>query len=99
LLREVGVNRVAADPARVPEAAVPLMADGLAYWRLHGSPVIYRSSYGDRIGAIAAAMRDTQSEERWCIFDNTASSAATADALGLMDALNLLQRHLEPDPG
>ncbi|WP_338501052.1 DUF72 domain-containing protein [Sphingomonas kaistensis] len=89
LLREVGVSRVGADPARLPEAALPLVENGLAYWRLHGSPVIYRSSYVDRIGDIAAALRNTEAEERWCIFDNTASTAATANALGLKDALNL----------
>lgn len=89
LLRDVGVSRVGADPARVPQAAVPLVADGLAYWRLHGSPAIYRSSYVDQIANLADAMRDTHSKERWCIFDNTASSAATGDALRLMDAFHL----------
>jgi uncharacterized protein YecE (DUF72 family) len=38
-------------------AAVPLVVNGLAYWRLHGSPVIYRSSYADRIDELAAAIR------------------------------------------
>ena len=50
---ELGLARVGADPERVPEAAQPLVANGLAYWRLHGSPVIYRSSYCDRIHALA----------------------------------------------
>jgi uncharacterized protein YecE (DUF72 family) len=83
LLIAHGVARVGADPARVPEAAEPLVVNGLAYWRLHGSPVIYRSSYAERLPALAATIRATPAEERWCIFDNTASSAATADALGL----------------
>jgi uncharacterized protein YecE (DUF72 family) len=87
LLRELKVSRVGADPARVPEAAEPLAVDGLAYWRLHGSPVIYRSSYADRISEIAAAMRAVDAAQKWCIFDNTASSAATGDALGLIAAL------------
>jgi uncharacterized protein YecE (DUF72 family) len=86
LLAELKVGRVAADPARVPAAAEPGGWAGLRYWRLHGSPVIYRSSYADRIGDYAAPIASSQGE-RWCIFDNTASSAATADALALMKAL------------
>ena len=89
LLHEVGVSRVGADPARVPLAAEPLVAGGLAYWRLHGSPVIYRSSYADRIADLAAAVRGTTAAAKWIIFDNTASSAATGDALALMRALDL----------
>jgi uncharacterized protein YecE (DUF72 family) len=87
LLMERGVARVGADPARVPRAAVPLVVNGLAYWRLHGSPVMYRSSYADRIDEIAVAIRQTEADQRWCIFDNTASSAATGNALALMKRL------------
>jgi uncharacterized protein YecE (DUF72 family) len=89
MLHEVGVSRVGADPARVSGSAEPLVKGDLAYWRLHGSPVIYRSSYADRIADLAAAVRATQAAEKWIIFDNTASSAATGDALALMRALDL----------
>ena len=86
-LREHGVARVGADPARFPGAAEPLPVAGLAYWRLHGSPVMYRSSYADRIGALADEIVDHPAKHKWCIFDNTASSAATGDALELEEAL------------
>lgn len=90
LLSNVGVSRVGADPARVPGAELPLVVDGLSYWRLHGSPVIYRSSYADRIGELADTIRaTTEAREKWIIFDNTASSAATGDALEMMKALSL----------
>lgn len=87
LLTGLRVARVAADPARVAEAARPGGWPGLAYYRLHGSPVPYRSSYDDgrletyanRIAAAAGPV--------WCIFDNTASSAATGDALKLQRLL------------
>lgn len=82
-LAELGVARVAADPALSPEAARPGGWGGLAYWRLHGSPVMYRSSYSDRIVAFADTIGLSTAADRWCIFDNTASSAATADALQL----------------
>lgn len=80
------IARVAADPARVPEAAVPGGWHGLSYWRLHGSPVMYRSAYGEpRLRDIAAALlADTEAAGPvWCMFDNTAASAALGDALQL----------------
>jgi uncharacterized protein YecE (DUF72 family) len=95
LLARLGVARVAADPARVPEAAEPGGWRGLAYWRLHGSPVMYRSAYGrERLEPYAAAVAETlaQGREAWCMFDNTASSAATADALALHTALSAAAR-------
>jgi len=90
LLRRLGVARVAADPALGPTAAVPGGWPGLSYWRLHGSPVMYRSSYGDEaLASYARRMRTALSEGRrtWCVFDNTASSAATGNALSLQAML------------
>lgn len=80
------VARVAADPAICEAARVPGGWNGLAYWRLHGSPRMYRSSYDDRLGDYAAQIRAARGEA-WCIFDNTASSAAASDALALMEML------------
>jgi uncharacterized protein YecE (DUF72 family) len=90
LLARLEVARVAADPAIVPAAALPGGWRGLDYWRLHGSPAMYRSSYDDgRLDLHAAALREAELGGRaaWCMFDNTASSAATGDALGLLDRL------------
>jgi uncharacterized protein YecE (DUF72 family) len=88
LLERLGVARVAADPAVCDPATRPGRWGELSYWRLHGSPVIYRSSYSDRIDAYASKLADEVSAGRnvWCIFDNTASSAGAADALALMKA-------------
>ncbi len=87
LLGDWRVARVAADPARCEGAGEPGGWRGLSYWRLHGSPVIYRSSYADRLGGYAEAMRADidAGRETWCVFDNTAASAATGDALALGD--------------
>jgi uncharacterized protein YecE (DUF72 family) len=89
LLAELSVARVAADPAICGAAARPGGWSGLRYWRLHGSPNMYRSSYSDRIDEYAALIRefDSAAAESWCIFDNTASSAATGDALAVASAL------------
>lgn len=90
LLDRLGIARVAADPAPVPAAARPGGWQGLSYWRLHGSPRMYRSSYDDgRLDLYAALLGAEQAADRpaWCIFDNTAASAATGDALGLVARL------------
>lgn len=89
LLVDRRVARVAADPARVPAAAQPGGWRGLTYYRLHGSPVMYRSSYDDgRLEAYAGRLAAVEGPA-WCIFDNTASSAATSDALKLKSLISL----------
>ena len=89
LLKEHRVCRVAADPAICDAAGKPGGWRGLSYWRLHGSPRMYRSSYADRITDYACVLReDAGASETWCIFDNTASSAAASDALALIEAVS-----------
>ncbi|HEX5259203.1 MAG TPA: DUF72 domain-containing protein [Sphingomicrobium sp.] len=89
LLGRLRIARVAADPAICPEAAVAGGWSKLTYWRLHGSPRMYRSSYQDRIAAYAEKLEHAarSGSDVWCIFDNTASSAALGDALALMKAV------------
>jgi uncharacterized protein YecE (DUF72 family) len=87
VLRACRVARVAADPARVPEAGEPGGWSGLVYVRLHGSPRTYYSAYDETyLDRLAARLREA-AVETWCIFDNTASGAAAANALGLLDRL------------
>ena len=82
MLRGLEVARVAADPARVPEAAEPGGWDGVRYWRLHGSPRVYYSAYGEEwLRGLVGRVR----EEDWVVFDNTASGAAAGDALLLIE--------------
>ena len=90
MLADLRIARVAADPVKAAGAGEPGGWRGLIYYRLHGSPVPYRSSYDDeRLAAYAAAMSaDLEAgREVWCIFDNTASSAATGNALDLKKQL------------
>lgn len=91
LLRDTLVARVLADPVRHDPGRWPGGWDGLVYLRLHGSPRMYYSAYPpDLLRALAARMRAAADEgtEVWCIFDNTASGAATADALALQRLLS-----------
>jgi uncharacterized protein YecE (DUF72 family) len=73
------IARVVADP--VPsgcEFAAPAHPR-FAYFRLHGSPRMYYSSYSAGfLQGVAAAAR--AAAETWCIFDNTAAGAAWSDA-------------------
>ena len=84
-LAERRIARVAADPPRVPGGDTPGGWQGFSYYRLHGSPRMYYSSYEDRVldGVAAAIARDAR--PAWCIFDNTAGNAAVPNALGLME--------------
>lgn len=85
LLADHRVARVAADPAQAEEAGEPGGWPGLVYFRLHGSPVMYRSAYDDAaLERYAARLRHRSG---WCIFDNTAQMAALGDALKLQAKL------------
>jgi uncharacterized protein YecE (DUF72 family) len=89
LLANHQVARVAADPAAVPAAGEPGGWDGLVYHRLHGSPRMYYSAYSrEFLEALAARLRRQAREAPvWCLFDNTAEGAATANALELRQTL------------
>jgi uncharacterized protein YecE (DUF72 family) len=83
VLRHWQVARVAADPAILPAAAVPGGWDGFVYYRLHGSPRTYYSAYDEpALHSVAQRLR-AAIVPAWCIFDNTALDAATANALDL----------------
>ena len=91
LLRKFEIGRVGADPATVPAAAKPGAYADLAYYRLHGSPRVYYSSYrSEELAALAARIRKdiARGDDVWCIFDNTAEGAAQANALTLQALLD-----------
>lgn len=83
-LAERRIARVAADPTRHPGSGEPGGWRGLTYYRWHGSPRVYYSSYGaTALTELANRLRRSPSPETWCVFDNTASGAAAANALTL----------------
>jgi uncharacterized protein YecE (DUF72 family) len=83
-----GIARVAADPARTEQAEIPGGRSDLRYTRLHGSPRIYWSLYDDAaVASHAEAARDA-SVESWTIYDNTASGAATANAIEMRNLID-----------
>lgn len=90
LLARWQAARVLADPVLHDPGRAPGGWPGLVYVRLHGSPRRYYSSYdAPLLEALAArlALAASEADSVWCIFDNTASGAATANALDLHAAL------------
>jgi uncharacterized protein YecE (DUF72 family) len=56
----------------------------MSYFRLHGSPQMYRSPYdASYLSGLARRLHADGASKVWCIFDNTASGAAAANALTL----------------
>ena len=82
------VARVAADPARVPEAAIAGGAGPWRYWRWHGSPVMYRSGYDDdalRTLRDAVRAQTPRGARAFVVFDNTTLGHAAGDAARLQE--------------
>ena len=93
LLVDLQIGRVTADPAVLDAGAG---WQGVQYWRLHGSPRIYHSAYGpERLQTFALQLSHSVAAgiPTWCIFDNTASGHAVADALYLLD---FYAKHFQP---
>lgn len=87
------VSQAAVDPSRISTDISPAGTPNVRYWRLHGSPRIYHSAYDlPYLERLAIELRTQQAQSTWCIFDNTASGAAMANALAL---LSLLDAHLQ----
>jgi uncharacterized protein YecE (DUF72 family) len=81
LLRDLKISRADADPERV--AHVWTDTEPVHYYRLHGSPRLYWSSYTDaylRALTVQMTSERTGSSQLWCIFDNTAAGAAWLNA-------------------
>jgi uncharacterized protein YecE (DUF72 family) len=90
LLNDFEIARVAADPPRAEGDGTPGGWRGLAYFRLHGAPRIYYSSYeGGFLDALADQLRALRRRRipTWCIFDNTTLGAATGNAFSMLERL------------
>ena len=90
LLQQFEIGRVAADPTTIPGADRPGGWPGIVYYRLHGSPRKYWSTYEHSfLQRIAEGMRRVPaSTAAWCIFDNTAGGAALENAWQLSALLD-----------
>jgi len=86
--RRYQLARVAADPAKVDGADRPGGdSSQWRYFRWHGSPRMYYSSYDDaRLDALATDLGTAR--KTWCIFDNTAGGHAAGDAARLQERVH-----------
>lgn len=82
-LLSFGISKVRADPEPCPVARPEdWEARGFRYFRLHGSPEMYRSNYEDSyLQKVARALVPGS----WCIFDNTTFGHAWNNALDLRE--------------
>jgi uncharacterized protein YecE (DUF72 family) len=94
LVSALGLTRVFADPPiadpSTGAALQPVPAAGqFSYFRLHGQPHVYYSSYSpEYLAGLAARLKSTADGlGAWCIFDNTASTAAWPNAIQLKQQL------------
>ena len=96
MLEKFEVARVAADPPRAAGLSEPGGWRGQSYYRWHGSPRPYFSSYsGEVLTKLAGDIREAPSGgDVWCILDNTGSGAAAGNALDLYDACQGLLGHI-----
>ncbi len=93
VLLRAGVSRAAVDPAIIDVAARPGGDRQFAYYRWHGSPRMYYSSYrAAQLTSLAATLCEAGSRGAWCIFDNTARYAAWRNAATLVSALHRARR-------
>ena len=95
-----GVGRVAADPSCGDGGDAPSGSGRIAYFRLHGSPVMYQSSYSDEyLDRLATRTRELARDRPvWVVFDNTARGAATINAIGLRERLGVSAASATPSP-
>jgi uncharacterized protein YecE (DUF72 family) len=86
--KQFGISLVCADPVRLPRSwSLP---GEIRYYRLHGSPRMYWSSYRpDQLDALAGRIAADRARfpQIWCIFDNTAAGAAWDNATDLAERL------------
>lgn len=87
LLTGYSINKVLADPepCRMPKELRP-QVEFVSYFRLHGTPNMYRSSYSPEVlDRIAQQISKTYASGStvWCMFDNTTLGCATENALDL----------------
>ena len=87
MLTDYGINKVLADPepCKMPDKFRPSV-ELTTYFRLHGSPDMYKSKYSTKVIArIARRIEKTAATGNtiWCIFDNTTLGHALDNALEL----------------
>lgn len=85
LLKKYKIAKVFSDPDKCPVFEDVYEAAPIKYFRLHGTPEIYKSRYDMSFLSQIAPQLDARSS--WCIFDNTTFGFAMENALELQQML------------
>jgi len=101
LLKQLDISIVYADPNLLDISIMP--AQRIHYFRLHGSPQIYKSKYSEKflanIHLQVSTLQKTSKGQSWIIFDNSTFGHATENAVQLKKNFsieaNFRQRLLE----
>jgi uncharacterized protein YecE (DUF72 family) len=94
ILEKYRATRVIADPAVEGVGKMPLPKSDTTYFRLHGSPDMYMSSYSETYLTELAREISHQADKGvqvWSVFDNTANGAAFGNALFLRRCIQSLE--------
>ncbi|HXH32601.1 MAG TPA: DUF72 domain-containing protein [Bacteriovoracaceae bacterium] len=83
LMQEFAISKVQADPEKcLGEVKSKSHQTGVDYYRLHGSPLIYKSAYSEEyLQQLLVTLKSKKNP--WCVFDNTTFGHATENAVTL----------------
>lgn len=89
LMKKYKISKVTADPEKCPGD----LPGPIKYYRLHGSPDIYKSDYSsDYLNDLFLEM-SSHTGDVWCIFDNTQYGHATNNAVTIMQKGGPYEQH------
>jgi uncharacterized protein YecE (DUF72 family) len=89
LMKEFNLSKVDADPEKCPGE----ISSEIKYYRLHGSPEIYKSDYDLEFLDQLFEKMSQHHGDVWCIFDNTTLGHATNNAVAIMQKGVPYERH------
>ena len=89
LMKKYNISKVTADP----EKCLGEVDGSIQYYRLHGSPLIYKSDYTtEYLNELYKEMKEHDGDV-WCIFDNTQYGHATNNAVAILNKGEPYERH------
>jgi uncharacterized protein YecE (DUF72 family) len=88
MMKRYHLSKVFADPAPCPLPDQEALSSSPSYYRLHGSPEIYRSAYDlPFVSSISEEIKSHPGSAAWCIFDNTTFGWSHENAYQLQEIL------------
>lgn len=90
LLQQLNIGKILADPepCKISKSMRSQVEKNIRYYRLHGSPEIYKSNYDNKAIHRIKAVLDkpiVSTQQTWVIFDNSMYGFATENALQLTE--------------